>query len=152
MPTIQKSAVVPYSQKQMYQLVDDIEGYPHFIPWCVSSEIISRTDDEVRATLTFASRGMQKSFTTLNRLQPHKMMEIRLLHGPFKQLEGFWRFESHKNSHCMVQLDLEFEFSSRLLAMMFGPIFNQVASTLVDAFVKRAHEIYGKGDVERTTD
>lgn len=144
MPTISKSAEVPYTQEQMYELVNDIENYSEFIPWCVSSEIISRTPDEVRATLSFASRGIQKSFTTLNRLQPHKMVEIRLVHGPFRQLEGFWRFEPSSDSHSRVMLDLEFEFSNKLLAMMFGPLFHQVASTLVDAFIKRADHVYGK--------
>lgn len=144
MPTINKSAEVAYTQEQMYQLVNDIEDYPEFIPWCVSSEIISRTPDEVRATLSFASGGMQKSFTTLNRLQPHKMIEIRLVHGPFRQLEGFWRFEPSGNSQSRVMLDLEFEFSNKILAMMFGPVFHQVASTLVDAFIKRADSVYGQ--------
>lgn len=146
MPDINKSKIVPYSQKQMYDLVNDVEAYAEFIPWCVSSDIDYRTSDEIRATLAFSRGGLHKAFTTLNRLQPHKMIEIRLVNGPFRHLEGFWRFEPAMNdeSHCQVSLDLEFEFNSRLVGMMFGPIFHQIANTLVDSFCSRAEVVYGK--------
>ena len=143
MAVINRSALVPHSVSQMYQLVDAIENYPEFLPWCKSSEILSRTADEVLATLNLEHKGIGKSFTTCNRLQKDKMIEIRLLNGPFKQLEGFWRFESINENSSKVCLDLEFEFSGWLLSVVFGPVFNQVANTLVDAFVKRANEIYG---------
>lgn len=142
MPSINKSAIVPYTQQEMYQLVNDIESYSQFIPYCQSSQIISHHRDELRATLSFARGGFHKSFTTVNRMQPYKMIEIRLIQGPFKQLEGFWRFEI-KDNGCKVSLDLEFEFASRLLDVMFGPLFNQVAMTLVDAFTERAEVVYG---------
>src|SRR3990172_3477383 len=128
MTVINKKVVVPYSSEQMYQLVNEIELYPEFVPACESSQILSRTIDEVRASLTFAQSGIRKSFATLNRLQPHKMIEIRLLNGPFHNLEGFWRFDHLENNYCQVVLDLEFEFSSRILGMMFGPIFTQVTN------------------------
>lgn len=142
MPVIHRSAIVPYSQTQMYLLVNDIAQYQEFVPYCVSSVVQERTDDAVRATLTLSAKGFQKSFTTLNRLQPHHLMEIQLIDGPFKQLEGFWRFETRDENHSEVILDLEFELSNKVLAMMFGPVFQQVAGTLVDAFVTRAREIY----------
>lgn len=128
----------------MYKLVNDVASYADFIPWCVSSRIDSCTHDEIRATLAFSRGGLHKAFTTLNRLQPHKMIEIRLVNGPFKHLEGFWRFEEVANGHCRVALDLEFEFSSRLVGMMFGPIFHQIANTLVDSFCSRAEVVYGQ--------
>ena len=143
MAVIDKKLVVPYSPQQMYDLVNDIESYPQFVPACETSEIISRTEDEVRASLTFAQSGIRKSFATLNRLQPHKMIEIRLLNGPFETLEGFWRFDSLDDGHCQVVFDLEFEFSSRILKMMFGPVFQQVTTRLVDCFYVRAREVYG---------
>ena len=143
MPDINKSKIVIYTQEQMYELVNDVGSYSQFIPWCTSSDVISSTEDELRATLAFSRGALHKSFTTLNRLQPHKMIEIRLIDGPFKQLEGFWRFDEASNNHCRVSLDLEFEFSSRLVAMMFGPVFHQIASTLVDSFCNRAKIIYG---------
>ena len=144
MPDINKTKLVPYTQEQMYALVNDVESYAEFVPFCVSSTIDSCAHDEVHATLAFARGGLHKAFTTLNRLQPHKMIEIRLINGPFKHLEGFWRFEQMGTDHCRVSLDLQFEFSSRLLAMMFGPFFHQIASMLVDSFCKRAETVYGK--------
>ena len=143
MTDINKSKVVSYSQEQMYKLVNDIESYSEFIPWCVSSHIESCLPDELHATLAFSRGGLHKSFTTLNRLQPHKMIEIRLVNGPFKHLEGFWRFDSVGEGQCRVSLDLEFEFTSRLVGMVFGPIFHQIANTLVEAFCQRAEVVYG---------
>ena len=144
MPDINRHKIVPYTQEQMYALVNDVESYSQFLPHCINSQVLSCARDEVHATLTFSRGGMYKSFTTLNRLQPHKMIEIRLVNGPFKQLEGFWRFDMCDGDLCKVSLDLEFEFSSRLLALMFGPLFNQVASMLVDAFCRRAQTVYGE--------
>ncbi len=143
MPTMNKVAVVPYTQEQMYALVDDVEGYSQFVPLCTRSEVLDRSEDELHGKLTFAKGGMEKSFSTINRLQPHKMIELRLLDGPFKQLEGFWRFEEMDDAGCRVMLDLEYEFSSKLIAIMFGPIFQQISTTLVDVFVDRANAIHG---------
>lgn len=144
MPNINKSKVVSYPQNQMYELVNDVESYSEFVPFCSESRIDSCTHEEIRATLSFARGGFSKSFTTLNRLQPHRMIEIQLINGPFRQLEGFWRFEPLEGDRCRVSLDLEFEFASRWLALMFGPLFNQVATLLVDAFCERADVVYEK--------
>lgn len=142
MPIIHRTAIVPYSEAQMYDLVNDIARYQEFVPYCTSSTVHEKTVDEIRATLTLSAKGFEKSFTTLNRLQKNSMMEIQLIDGPFKQLEGFWKFEKRDDVHSEVILDLEFELSNRIFAMMFGPVFQQVAGSLVDAFVKRAEEIY----------
>lgn len=144
MPIINHSLAVPHSVSEMYQLVNQVEDYAKFLPWCKESKVLTRTEDEVRATLVLSGGGFQKSFTTCNRLQKDKIIEIRLLDGPFNQLEGFWRFEHLEGGTCRISLDLEFEFSSKLLALAFGPVFSQVANTLVDAFRKRAAEVYGK--------
>ncbi|OGT68553.1 MAG: ubiquinone-binding protein [Gammaproteobacteria bacterium RIFCSPHIGHO2_12_FULL_45_9] len=141
MPTIQRVQVVPYSIEQMYDLVNDIVSYTEFVPFCSKSEVLLQTEDELRASLTFSKGGLHKSFSTQNRLKPHKIVEMRLLDGPFRQLEGFWRFETVSEG-SRVSLDLEFEFASTLMSIMFGPVFNTVASSLVDAFTKRAHQLY----------
>jgi ribosome-associated toxin RatA of RatAB toxin-antitoxin module len=143
MTIVKRSAVVFYSPAEMFELVDRIEDYPVFLPWCKSSEILSRSPDEVQATLVLAKGGMEKAFTTCNRLQKDKMIEIRLLNGPFRHLEGFWRFTPVVEGGCEVVLDLEFEFSSKIISMMFGSVFQQVVHTLVEAFCKRAEQIYG---------
>lgn len=144
MPTINRSALVPYSAAQMYALVDDIDAYSEFLPWCRSSKVLSRDEDQVRATIEIARGGVNKSFTTVNRLQRNKMIEIRLVEGPFHHLEGFWRFDQLAEDACKVALDLDFEFSSRIMGMMIGPVFGQIAGSLVDAFVQRAQQVYGR--------
>lgn len=143
MPIIHRAAIVPYSTIQMYELVNNIAHYAEFIPYCTSSVVHEKSEDEIRATITLSAKGFEKSFTTLNRLQPYRMMEIQLIDGPFKQLEGFWRFEKRDAVHSEVILDLEFELSNKLLAMMFGPLFQQMAGKLVEAFVTRAQHVYG---------
>lgn len=143
MPTIHRTASAPYSAKKMYALVDDVTRYPEFIPWCSKSQEISRTSSEVKASLELSHLGMHKSFTTCNYLHPYERMEITLVDGPFKHLEGFWHFTASSETSCIVTLDLEFEFSNKLLGLAFGPVFNQAANMLVDAFTKRAHEVYG---------
>ena len=144
MPTINRSALVPYSAAEMYALVDDIDSYCEFLPWCRSSRVLSRDEDQVRATIEIARGGVNKSFTTVNRLQRHKMIEIRLVEGPFQHLEGFWRFEQLSDDACKVCLDMDFAFSNRIMGMMIGPVFGQIAGSLVDAFVQRAHQAYGE--------
>ena len=144
MTTVSRMALMPYSAGEMYDLVDNIEAYPQFLPWCKSATVLSRTDDEVHANLALSRGGIHKSFTTCNRLQRNKIIEMRLVEGPFNHLEGFWRFDNLGEQACKVGLDLEFEFSSRLLGLTVGPVFNQIASTLVDSFCERAVEVYGK--------
>ena len=143
MTTINKFALVPYSPAQMYALVDDIDSYSEFLPWCKNSRVLSRTEDEVRATLELSKGGVEKAFTTCNRNQKNKMIEMRLVEGPFKCLEGFWRFDALGEDGCKVSLDLEFEFASRMLDLVVGPVFNQVANSLVDSFQQRAVDVYG---------
>ena len=144
MATVQKSALVLYSAADMYALVNDVESYPQFLPWCRSARVDHYTEDEVRATIEMAKGGVHKSFTTVNRVQKNKMINIRLLEGPFKRLEGYWRFEPLRADACKISLDMEFEFASQLLRMAIEPVFKQIANSLVDAFGQRAVELYGK--------
>jgi len=143
MTTVSRSAIVSYSAHQMFRLVDDVDSYDKFLPWCKHSEEHHRDDDCVRATILFSRGGFEKSFTTQNRLQPGKMIDIRLVEGPFQRLDGYWRFQDLGEDASKVSLDLEFEFSNRILRMAFGRVFTQVANTLVDAFVERADRVYG---------
>lgn len=144
MTTITKSALVEYSAEQMYRLVDDIPHYVEFLPWCRKSTEIERTDDEVRARLEIAHSGLHKSFTTSNRLVKNHSIEIHLVEGPFRHLYGIWHFEPLGDGQASkVMLEMDFEFSNKILSMTFGKVFTFIASTLVDAFVKRAKEIYG---------
>jgi ribosome-associated toxin RatA of RatAB toxin-antitoxin module len=135
--------IVPYSTEQMYQLVNDIKSYPDFLPWCVKSTILSESEDEVRATLVLSYGGLKKAFTTCNRLQKNKIIEIRLVDGPLSQLEGFWRFETVSATSSKIVLDLEFEIAHKLFNLPFQAIFHQISNSLVDAFIERADKVYG---------
>ena len=143
MPEISRSALVPYTPEQMYALVDGISAYPDFLPWCSAATELSRNDESVKASVEIAKGSVKKSFTTLNTMQPGQVIEMSLVDGPFKRLHGFWRFEALKPGACKVSLDLQFEFSNKLMALAIGSVFNQVANTLVDSFVERARAVYG---------
>jgi coenzyme Q-binding protein COQ10 len=142
MPIIQHSLEVPYNVPEMYDLVNHIEKYSEFLPWCTESKIVRQDEDSIQACLTLTGGGLSKSFTTSNRLQKDKLIEISLINGPFKHLEGYWSFETTEGG-SRINLNLEFEFSTRLLALAFSPIFEKVANTLVQAFSDRAKQVYG---------
>jgi ribosome-associated toxin RatA of RatAB toxin-antitoxin module len=143
MNTLNRQAIVPYSARQMYELVNDINEYPRFLPWCSQSEIKSRTDEVIIAELEIAWKGVHKRFSTSNHLHPHHRMEMRLVEGPLKHMEGIWQFIPLNDHACKVTLDLEFEFAGGFVDKLFQPIFQHIANTLVDAFCKRAVELYG---------
>jgi len=143
MPSINRSALVAYSAEQMFQLVDDISAYPEFLPWCGGAEEHKRDESQVEASVTIQKGAINKAFTTQNRLNKPGLIELRLLDGPFKKLQGFWRFDALSENACKVTFDLEFEFSNRIVGLAIGPIFNQVANTFVDSFVERAKVVYG---------
>ncbi|MBA2648917.1 MAG: type II toxin-antitoxin system RatA family toxin [Legionella sp.] len=144
MTIVKKARIVTFSCEQMYALVNDVAKYSEFLPHCLASEVTHRDDDELQATLLIGAVGMTKSFTTRNRVQPNKMIEIRLVDGPFSHLEGFWRFDS-VDEGCKISFDLEFEFAGRMLSMLIGPIFDQITDKMVDSFCDRAEVIYGQG-------
>jgi ribosome-associated toxin RatA of RatAB toxin-antitoxin module len=142
--SVDRSALVPYTPREMFELVSDIESYPRFLPWCHGARIVSCDVDEVRASIEFAVGGMTRSFTTRNRHQVNKMIEMHLVDGPFSRLNGFWRFDPLGEEGSKIALFLEYDFSSRVLGLVVGPVFGQIANTLVDAFQQRAVEIYGQ--------
>ena len=143
MKSIKRNALVAYSPQQMFELVNAIEDYPRFLPWCHTSEIISRSEEMVEASIDIAWSGMHKSFTTRNHLHPYHAMEITLVKGPFRHLEGKWHFIAMGEHGCKVNLELDFELAGHVLDVVFEPIFNHIANSLVDAFCKRAVEVYG---------
>lgn len=140
---IQRSALLPYSAAQLYQLVNDVERYPEFLPWCASSELISADDTQMRATLTAAKLGISHTFMTQNRLLANERIEINLVEGPFKHLHGVWEFRALAEDACKMSLDLEFDYSGALIRATLGPLFTHAANTMVDAFCSRARQLYG---------
>lgn len=143
MTVVRKCRIVPFSCKEMYDLVNNVEDYAEFLPYCSESIVHHRDEDEVQATLVISAAGMSKSFTTRNRQQANKMIEIRLVDGPFSHLEGFWRFDEVSEG-CKISFDLEFEFAGRMFSMLLGPVFEQVTNKMVDSFCDRAETLYGK--------
>jgi len=142
MRSVQREALVPYSAEAMYQLVNDIERYPEFLPWCREARLLDSTESELTARLTLVKGGLRRSFTTRNRMEAGRLIDIQLVDGPFRHLEGEWRFEPLRDNASKVKLDMRFEVAG-LLDAVLGPVFHQIANSLVDAFVRRAREIHG---------
>ena len=143
MESIQRSALLPYTPEEMFSLVSDIESYPRFLPWCRDARVLSRDHDEVRACIDFSVGSLTRSFTTRNRFQVNKIIEMRLVDGPFSRLDGCWQFDPLGEEGSKISLFMEYDFDNRMLGMVVGPVFNQIANTLVDAFQQRAVEVYG---------
>ena len=141
MTLVKRSRKVQYTCAQMYELVNRIDDYAIFLPYISKGIVHHRDDFEVQATLEIEAAGVSKSFTTRNRLQHNKMIEIRLVNGPFRHLEGFWRFDEADDG-SIISFDLEFEFSNKMLSMFLGPIFEQIADKMVDSFCDRAKVVY----------
>jgi ribosome-associated toxin RatA of RatAB toxin-antitoxin module len=141
--TIHRSALVPYSARAMFDLVADIPSYPDFLPWCGGARYLSRDEDVSVAAIDIAYSGVHKSFTTRNLMQPGRLLEMHLVNGPFRHLHGHWRFEALDEHASKILLDMDFEFSNRLLALAINPVFTRIANTLVDSFVERARNLYG---------
>jgi ribosome-associated toxin RatA of RatAB toxin-antitoxin module len=143
MRRVKRSAIVPYTAPEMFELVDRVEQYADFLPWCSASEEHSRTDDEVRASLELNKGSLSREFSTRNVRTPYERIEMHLLDGPFSHLEGVWTFDALGKSGSKINLDIEFEFASMMVGMMFGSYFEQTCNSLVDAFTRRARAVYG---------
>lgn len=143
LPDISQSVLVEYTPAQMFTLVDTVEDYPQFLPWCGGATLIYRDAARTRATLSINYRGIRRSFTTENVKRMPEEMQIRLVDGPFSKLDGSWRFMGLAGRGCRIEFKLRYEFAGRVLDRLISPVFHHIASTLVDAFVKRADQAYG---------
>jgi len=142
MTVIQKSALVKFSAQQMFDLVNDIESYPKFLPWCSGSRILKREGDIVEAELIIAKGGFKKAFSTRNTIDPGGKITVSLLEGPFSHLEGVWNFMPLREDASKISLDLEFEMPGALASLAFGTVFNQICNTMVASFTERAKVVY----------
>ncbi|WP_281645908.1 type II toxin-antitoxin system RatA family toxin [Parendozoicomonas sp. Alg238-R29] len=143
MKKVQRSALVMHSAENMYRLVNDVESYPGFLPWCAGAELLESSDTALEARVNVSRGGVSGSFVTRNTMRPGEHIEITLKDGPFTALTGIWTFKPLMEGACKVSLDLAFEMDSSLLKSAVGKVFEQVASTMVDAFCSRADEVYG---------
>lgn len=143
MRRVSRSALVPYSAEQMFALVDDIERYPDFLPWCSSTEEHSRDQEQVEASIELRKAGVRHRFRTRNVNQPGRSIELNLVDGPFRTLHGVWKFDAVAEG-SRVSLDIEFEFQSRLTDRLLGPFFEEICNKLVNSFIQRADVTYGE--------
>jgi ribosome-associated toxin RatA of RatAB toxin-antitoxin module len=143
MKRVARSAIVPHSADKLYALVEDIESYPRFLPWCVGAEVKSRSPGSTLATLSVGVRGVKQSFTTRNANRPPEAIDLELVEGPFRRFSAAWRFQPLGEHACKVEFSMELEFASRALATLLRPIFERIADSMVDAFSRRADEIHG---------
>lgn len=141
MPTVRKSAIVPSSCEEMFALVEDIESYPEFLPWCAGTEVFERDAHVTRARLDVSYRGLRTHLATLNRKHPPERIEFGLEEGPFERFGGEWCFSSLGGEGCKVELVLEYDFSSKTLAKVLGALFGDIADTMVESFVRRAEAL-----------
>jgi ribosome-associated toxin RatA of RatAB toxin-antitoxin module len=142
MREVRRSALVSVSSSNMYDLVNDVAAYPDFIHWCRTATVHKETDRLMEASLELSSGGLSKTFTTRNELVPNRSIEIGLLDGPFRHLEGRWLFEEIDSSASHVELEMRFEFSNPVKSLLFSRMFEDMANSLVDSFARRAHQIY----------
>ncbi|MEZ9576013.1 MULTISPECIES: SRPBCC family protein [unclassified Vibrio] len=142
MPKVTRSALVSFSADQMFSLVNDVARYPEFLPGCSGSRVIESSDSTMVASVDVSKAGISKTFTTSNRLADGAEILMELVDGPFKKLQGGWYFTPLDDQACKVELKLEFEFSSRMIEMAFGKIFNELTSNMVSAFTQRAKQVY----------
>jgi ribosome-associated toxin RatA of RatAB toxin-antitoxin module len=142
--SIDRSALVPYTQEEMFALVSDVDSYPDFLPWCCGAQTLSRGDDHVDARVEFHVGSVKKSFTTRNHHIDHAAIDMQLLDGPFSELEGRWEFTPLGAEGCRISLKLQYDFSSRMVRLVTAPVFGQIANSLVAAFQKRAAQVYGE--------
>lgn len=143
MKRISRSAIVGHPAKQMYELVEDIEAYPRFLPWCTAAVVHERTGRSTRATLTVGVRGLRQAFTTRNANTPGESIEMALIEGPFKSFGAAWRFRALSPEACRIEFTLEYEFASRAAGRLLEPLFDRMADTMVDAFAQRAEQVHG---------
>lgn len=140
MHNIHKSAIVLHSSKKMFQLVDSVENYPRFLPWCGSTQILERDNSKTIASIEINFKGIRQTFTTENTKKQNKEMMIKLIDGPFKSLSGQWIFKNLDNDSCQIELKLEYQFSNIILEKLISPVFNMIANTFIDEFIKEANK------------
>jgi ribosome-associated toxin RatA of RatAB toxin-antitoxin module len=139
---IARTALVTYSARDMYRLVEHVPAYPEFLSWCTGTEVHEQNDVFQRASLTVVVAGVRQQFTTLNNLVNGESIEMQLDRGPFKNLQGFWRFQQLGDAGCKISLELDFEMNSALMSGVFGKGFGKIADRLVDDFCRRAEQVY----------
>jgi ribosome-associated toxin RatA of RatAB toxin-antitoxin module len=143
MPRVERSVLVHYSAEQMFDLVADVEGYPRFLPWCSGAQVVAGHGGGLEASIDIDYRGIRSRFTTRNQLRYPEQIQMSLVRGPFRSLDGHWHFHALRPGACKAQLVLHYEFASGLLARAVAPVFDLIANSMVDSFAQQAEAVYG---------
>ena len=145
MKTVHKSVLIWYSAEEMFALVTDVARYPEFLPWCDKAAVIESDDKGMKAEIGIAFGGIRQTFTTRNEHVPGREVAMKLLDGPFSRLDGKWQFKplGEQQRACKIEFDLHYGFDNAALAALVGPVFDKISGNMVDAFVKRAEQVYG---------
>ncbi len=143
MKQVERSALLPYTARQMFDVVNDVAAYSEFLPWCAESVVLSESAEEMTARLVIARGVIRQGFITRNKVRPPNRIDMYLVDGPFTVFEGHWQFESLGDAGCRTAMQLRFGFNSRLANLALGRVFERAADTLVDAFYGRAGCLYG---------
>ena len=142
MKIVSRSALLAYSPQQVFDVVADVAAYQEFLPWCERSEVLNRSPTEMTGRLTISRAGVSQSFTTRNEMEPPHRIDLMLVDGPFNELQGHWRFTQLGSDGCKVEMNLRFDFSSSLVNLALGRMFEQAVDTLVDAFCARVESMH----------
>jgi len=142
MVMINRSSLVEYSAEKMYALVEDIESYPQFLPWCSGTDVSVREGTRTVATMHVNFHGVREKFATENASEPGRLITMQLVSGPFRHLRGHWRFTPLTEQACKIEFCLEYEISNRLLGRLIGPVFQHIGDSFMDAFVRRAEQVH----------
>jgi ribosome-associated toxin RatA of RatAB toxin-antitoxin module len=145
MAIVEKSVLIGHSAAKMYAMVADVDAYPQFLPWCSGTEVRKLDAHRAAATLHVNYHGLRLHFTTDNRMDEGALIDMKLINGPFKHLDGYWRFVPLSEQACKIEFQLSYELSGKLVEKIAGPVFNHIANTLVEVFVKRSVTLYGPG-------
>lgn len=144
MTSVTRTALLPYSDQELFHLITDVDRYRDFLPFCIGSEVLERREDEMLARIAFAKLGLSQALTTRNRLTPHQRIELELVEGPFRALQGAWEFKALAPQACKVSFRIDFDVEASYLSLAVGSAINQAALSAVDAFSRRAVQLYGK--------
>lgn len=144
MKKINKSALVPFTANELYELVTDVESYPKFLSWCSDAKIITSKDNIVEASISISYHGLNKKFTTHNKNDPGKTIHMKLVDGPLQYLDGTWQFQELDETSSKVILDIDFEISNPVLRLAMGKVFEKIANSMMEEFIARANTIYGR--------
>ena len=142
MESINKTAVVPFTAEQMYELVNDVESYPAFLPWCCEGVVHRHDTHRMQASVSLAVGAVKQTFTTENTLQPGRRIDVQLVSGPFKKLHGYWLFEPAGENMCRISFQMNFEYKNMIIKLALNKIFQRIGDSLVNSFIERAKAIY----------